>query len=229
MICCLIIAPRIRFAAPRMSWTGVGLLKLGFFWRDLSPRDFICCGKRRLWSHHPCGKLWWGCLCVHGMSYRICALWKKADVVHIWMPGGLGLFLLLWLVSAVWEEGGSLIPEGVISPLSEAVEQEWVQKCSVLHFGNAHGAQGSQALGWSCHLLAFAGLGGGTLKSKSPKSRRMSFHKLNDCTQSRVIISRDRLKVLIRPALLWSWKLRNKRLVRLPKSNVFHGNTFSQP
>lgn len=32
---------------------------------------------------------------------------EKADVVHIWMPGGLGLFPLLWLVSAVWEEGGS--------------------------------------------------------------------------------------------------------------------------
>lgn len=40
-----------------MSWIGVDLLKLGVFWRDLSPRGFMCREKMRLWSHHPCGKL----------------------------------------------------------------------------------------------------------------------------------------------------------------------------
>lgn len=79
-------------------------------------------------------------------------------------PGGLSCLGWRWL----W----ILDPQGVISPLSEAAEQEWEQKCPVLIFGNAHGAQGSEALGWSCHLLAFARLGGGTLKPKSLKSRR---------------------------------------------------------
>lgn len=32
------------------------------------------------------------------------------------MPGGLGLFPLLWLVSAVWEEGGSLILKELFHP-----------------------------------------------------------------------------------------------------------------
>lgn len=86
MISCLIITPRICFATPGMSWIGVGLVKLGVVGRDLSPRDFICCEKKEFFH----GKLLWGYLCVRGMSYRIRALWKKADVVHIWMPGSSG-------------------------------------------------------------------------------------------------------------------------------------------
>lgn len=100
-------------------------------------------------------------------------------------------------LAPVWDEGGSglLMLEELFHPLSEAVEREWEQKGPVLLFGNA--------LGWSCHLLAFGRLGGGALKSKPPKSRRMSCLEPSNCSQKqRIIISRDGLKVLIRPALL---------------------------
>lgn len=120
-------------------------------------------------------------VCPRDELWDPCPL-EKADVVHIWMPGGLGPYpLLLWV--SVWDEGGSgsLILTELFHP-SEAVEREWEQKRPVLRFGNAHGAQGSEALGWSCHLLAFARLGGGTLKSKSPKSRRMSCREPSNCT-----------------------------------------------
>lgn len=103
------------------------------------------------------------------------------------MPSGksrCGAHLDAWKLSPfplLW----SLDPEGIISPLPGAVEREWEQKRPVLHFGNAHGAQGSRALGWSCHLLAFARLGGGTWESKSLKSGWMSCLKPNNYTQSR--------------------------------------------
>lgn len=48
-----------------------------FFEGICLPGTFFCREKRRLWSHHPCGKLWWGCLCVH-------ALWKK----QMWCTSG---------------------------------------------------------------------------------------------------------------------------------------------
>lgn len=64
MITCLIITPRIHFATPGMSWAGGDLLKFWVVGRDFSPRDFICCEKKKmLWSHQPCGKIWWGFLC----------------------------------------------------------------------------------------------------------------------------------------------------------------------
>lgn len=55
------------------------------------------------------------------------------------MPSGksrCGAHLDAW-IPLLWILG----PEGIISPLSEAVEREWEQKRPVLHFGNAHGAR----------------------------------------------------------------------------------------
>lgn len=154
-ISCLIITPRIHFAAPRISWIGVDLLKLLCFCFCFFLKGFVSQGLYLPWKTEDvvppplCGGV-----CVP-MGWAVGSM--PSGEKQMWGTSGL--------VSAVWDEGGSgsLIPREFISPLSGFLGTETPS----FAFWECPWCQGSEALGWSCHLLAFARLGGGTQKSPS--------------------------------------------------------------